>query len=116
MRGRAGWAAALGNPPSTDYEALATLDPHRAYDVVMIAAPVFGRGGDAVVSLTLLGMEPGCRPNGWPHSARACVMRASSPPAAVAAGHRPASCTTEWRPTGRVGQAPPGWAQAVAAS
>ena len=54
-----GWAAALGNPPSTDYEALATLDPHRAYDVVMIAAPVFGRGGDAVVSLTLLGMEPG---------------------------------------------------------
>ncbi len=54
-----GWAAALGNPPSTDYEALATLDPRRAYDVVMIAAPVFGRGGDAVVSLTLLGMEPG---------------------------------------------------------
>jgi DNA-binding IclR family transcriptional regulator len=54
-----GWAAALGNPPSTRYEALAALNPRRSYDVVMIAAPVFGPGGDAVVALTLVGMEPG---------------------------------------------------------
>jgi DNA-binding IclR family transcriptional regulator len=54
-----GWAAALGNPSSTDYEALAALDPERTYDVMMIAAPVFGASGDAIVSLTLLGMEPG---------------------------------------------------------
>lgn len=53
-----GWAAALGNPPSTDYQALAALNPRRTYDVVMIAAPVFGPSGDAIVSITLLGMEP----------------------------------------------------------
>ena len=53
--GRRRWATL----PAPTTEALATLDPHRAYDVVMIAAPVFGRGGDAVVSLTLLGIEPG---------------------------------------------------------
>jgi DNA-binding IclR family transcriptional regulator len=54
-----GWAASLGNPPSTDYEAAGALDPERTYDVVMIAAPVFGPAGDAIVSLTLLGFEPG---------------------------------------------------------
>ncbi len=54
-----GWAVALGNPPSTEYEALAGLNPRRTYDVAMIAAPVFGPGGEAVVSITLLGMEPG---------------------------------------------------------
>ncbi len=54
-----GWAAALGNPPSTEYQALAAINPRRSYDVVMIAAPVFGPGGAAVVCLTLLGMEPG---------------------------------------------------------
>lgn len=53
-----GWAASLGNPQNTDYEALGALNPRRAYNVMMIAAPVFGPGGDAVVSLTLLGMEP----------------------------------------------------------
>lgn len=52
-----GWAAALGNPPSTRYEAVATLKARQIYDVVMIAAPVFGPAGDAIVSMTLLGME-----------------------------------------------------------
>jgi DNA-binding IclR family transcriptional regulator len=54
-----GWAASLGNPLSTNYEALAALNPRRTYDVVMIAAPVFAPGGHAIVSVTLLGMEPG---------------------------------------------------------
>jgi DNA-binding IclR family transcriptional regulator len=54
-----GWAAALGNPRSTEYRALPALHPRRTYDVAMIAAPVFGPGSEAVVSLTLLGMEPG---------------------------------------------------------
>jgi DNA-binding IclR family transcriptional regulator len=54
-----GWAAALGDPPRTEYEALGALNPRRGYDVVMIAAPVFDHSGDAIVSLTLLGMESG---------------------------------------------------------
>ena len=37
---------------------VATLDPGRTYDVSMVAAPVFGPAGDAVLSLTLLGFEP----------------------------------------------------------
>jgi DNA-binding IclR family transcriptional regulator len=53
-----GWAAALGNPRSTEYMALGAVSTRRTYDVVMIAAPVFGPGADPVVSLTLLGMEP----------------------------------------------------------
>ena len=52
-----GWAATLGNPPSTDYEALATLNHHRSYDVAMISAPVFGPEGNALLSLTLLGTQ-----------------------------------------------------------
>jgi DNA-binding IclR family transcriptional regulator len=54
-----GWAVALGNPRSNEYQALAALNPRRTYDVAMIAAPVFGPGGEAIVCLTLLGMEPG---------------------------------------------------------
>jgi DNA-binding IclR family transcriptional regulator len=52
-----GWAVALGTAGSAGYEALAAINPRRTYDPAMIAAPVFGPGGDAVVSLTLLGME-----------------------------------------------------------
>jgi DNA-binding IclR family transcriptional regulator len=40
-------------------EYVGPLDTGRTYDVVMIAAPVFGRHGDSLVSITLLGMEPG---------------------------------------------------------
>jgi DNA-binding IclR family transcriptional regulator len=54
-----GWAVALGNPGSTDYQALGPINTRRRYDAAMIAAPVFGRDAEAVVSLTLLGMEPG---------------------------------------------------------
>ncbi len=32
----------VGHPPSTDYEALATLNQQRTYGVAMISAPVFG--------------------------------------------------------------------------
>lgn len=35
------------------------LEPARRYDVSMIAAPVFGPGGDVVLALTLVGFEPG---------------------------------------------------------
>jgi DNA-binding IclR family transcriptional regulator len=34
------------------------LDPERAYDVSMIAAPVFGPGGDVALAITLLGFGP----------------------------------------------------------
>lgn len=54
-----GWAVSLGNPPTTEYEAVGALDDGRTYDVTMIAAPVFAPGGEAIVSLTLLGLEPG---------------------------------------------------------
>jgi DNA-binding IclR family transcriptional regulator len=40
-------------------EYVGPLDTGRTYDVVMIAAPVFGRRGDSLVSITLLGLEPG---------------------------------------------------------
>ncbi|MCU1392410.1 MAG: transcriptional regulator, IclR family [Ilumatobacteraceae bacterium] len=39
------------------------LDAGRAYDVSMIAAPVFGADGEHVVALTLLGFEPGLTPD-----------------------------------------------------
>lgn len=35
------------------------LDAGRTYDVSMVAAPVFGASGEAVLALTLLGFEPG---------------------------------------------------------
>jgi DNA-binding IclR family transcriptional regulator len=35
------------------------LDPARTYDVSMIAAPVFGPGGEVALAITLLGFEPG---------------------------------------------------------
>ena len=54
-----GWAVALGDPGSTEYQALGPIDTRHAYDAAMIAAPVFGRNAEARVSLTLLGMEPG---------------------------------------------------------
>lgn len=41
------------------YPVVGTLDTARTYDVVMIAAPVFGPRGDALVAMTLLGLEPG---------------------------------------------------------
>ena len=65
-----GWAVALGNPGSSEYQALGPINARRTYDAAMIAAPVFGRNGEAVVSLTLLGMEPGMPRGGiWSHSA-----------------------------------------------
>ena len=54
-----GWAVALGHPGSSEYQALGPINARRTYDAAMIAAPVFGRNGEAVISLTLLGMEPG---------------------------------------------------------
>jgi len=54
-----GWAVALGVAGSAGYTALAAISPRHTYDPAMIAAPVFGPSGDAIVSLTLLGMEPG---------------------------------------------------------
>jgi DNA-binding IclR family transcriptional regulator len=41
-----------------EYRAVASLDAGQTYDVIMVAAPVFDPGGDAVVALTLLGFEP----------------------------------------------------------
>jgi DNA-binding IclR family transcriptional regulator len=41
------------------YPVVGSLDAARTYDVVMIAAPVFGPRGDALVAMTLLGLEPG---------------------------------------------------------
>ena len=38
------------------------LDQRRAYDVSMIAAPVFGSNGEAVLALTLLGFQEGLAP------------------------------------------------------
>jgi DNA-binding IclR family transcriptional regulator len=43
----------------TEYQVVGALDTGRTYDVVMIAAPVFGSAGEALVALTLLGLEPG---------------------------------------------------------
>jgi len=37
------------------------VDPSRSYDVSMIAAPVFGAGGEVVLALTLLGFDAGLR-------------------------------------------------------
>ena len=48
--------------PITDVdpsEYVGPLTAGRTYDVVMIAAPVFDRRGDSLVSITLLGLEPG---------------------------------------------------------
>jgi DNA-binding IclR family transcriptional regulator len=41
------------------YPVVGSLDAERTYDVVMIAAPVFGSRGEALVAITLLGLEPG---------------------------------------------------------
>ena len=38
---------------------LRNVDPKKAYDVSMIAAPVFGPDGDVVLALTLIGFPPG---------------------------------------------------------
>jgi DNA-binding IclR family transcriptional regulator len=68
-----GWAVALEtdahrarrgsiDDPITDLdpsEYVGPLTAGRTYDVVMIAAPVFDRRGDSLVSITLLGLEPG---------------------------------------------------------
>jgi DNA-binding IclR family transcriptional regulator len=67
-----GWAVALETDdlrarratdgPMTDLdpsEYVGPLAPGHTYDVVMIAAPVFDRRGDSLVSITLLGLEPG---------------------------------------------------------
>ncbi len=37
------------------------LDPSRAYEVSMIAAPVFGPDGDVVLALSLLGFDAALR-------------------------------------------------------
>lgn len=50
---RRGWAASFERP---EYHVLGSLDPQGHYDVAMIAAPVFGPGGDAIVAITLLGL------------------------------------------------------------
>jgi DNA-binding IclR family transcriptional regulator len=56
-----GWAVSLTTAGSVDelVADLAAPDATRTYDVVMIAAPVFGPRGDALVAMTLLGLEPG---------------------------------------------------------
>jgi DNA-binding IclR family transcriptional regulator len=48
-----GWAASF---EPDHYQPLGSLDPDASYNVVMIAAPVFGPTGTAVVALTLLGL------------------------------------------------------------
>ena len=48
-----GWAASF---EPDHYQPLGSMDPAASYDVVMIAAPVFGATGTAVVALTLLGL------------------------------------------------------------
>jgi DNA-binding IclR family transcriptional regulator len=48
-----GWAASF---EPDHYQPLGSMDPGASYDVVMIAAPVFGPTGNAVVALTLLGL------------------------------------------------------------
>jgi DNA-binding IclR family transcriptional regulator len=54
VRGR-GWAASF---ETEHYQPLGSVDPATSYDVIMIAAPVFGPVGTAVVALTLLGLPP----------------------------------------------------------
>jgi DNA-binding IclR family transcriptional regulator len=55
-----GWAVSLERGSVDDLVAdLARPRSTRTYDVVMIAAPVFGPRGDALVAMTLLGLEPG---------------------------------------------------------
>jgi DNA-binding IclR family transcriptional regulator len=55
-----GWAVSIETGSVDDLMAdLAAPDAARTYDVVMIAAPVFGPRGDALVAMTLLGLEPG---------------------------------------------------------
>jgi DNA-binding IclR family transcriptional regulator len=57
-----GWAVSLETGSVDDLMtelADGTFDTARTYDVVMIAAPVFGPRGDALVAMTLLGLEPG---------------------------------------------------------
>jgi DNA-binding IclR family transcriptional regulator len=53
---RRGWAASF---EGDEYRVLGSLDPAGSYDVVMIAAPVFGPSREAVVALTLLGLPGG---------------------------------------------------------
>ena len=53
---RRGWAASF---EPDHYSALGSLDPASVYDVVMIAAPVFGPNGSTTVAITLLGFPPG---------------------------------------------------------
>lgn len=53
-----GWAASFAGEI---YEVLGTVDEDATYDVLMIAAPVFGPTGEARVSLTLLGLPPALR-------------------------------------------------------
>ncbi len=43
---------------ASQYQVVGPLDTSRTYDVVMVAAPVFDRRGDSLVSITLLGLEP----------------------------------------------------------
>jgi DNA-binding IclR family transcriptional regulator len=50
-----GWAASF---EPDHYQPLGQLDSAASYNVVMIAAPVFGATGNAVVALTLLGLPP----------------------------------------------------------
>lgn len=51
-----GWAASLHGE---GYHLVGDLSATATYDVVMVAAPVFGTTGDALVSLTLLGLPGG---------------------------------------------------------
>jgi DNA-binding IclR family transcriptional regulator len=53
---RRGWAASFAGD---EYHVLGSLDPKGSYDVVMIAAPVFGMSGEPVVAITLLGLPGG---------------------------------------------------------
>lgn len=50
--------AMLAELDQREYQ-LTALDEHPAYDVSMIAAPVFGTDGEPALAMTLLGFEPG---------------------------------------------------------
>lgn len=57
---RAGRGAVTELPAGLDAsEYVGPLDAGHTYDVVMVAAPVFDRRGDSLVSITLLGLDPG---------------------------------------------------------
>ncbi len=85
-----GWAASF---EPGDYRLLGRPDPGRNYDVVMIAAPVFGPSGEAIVALTLLGLPAGL--TGAEIAAYGEQVRDAGIVATRRSGGRPAALTPE---------------------